>query len=806
MATVTEDIEEYQTTFLTTSDYSATSIPALEVPPVGLVHENAILYTTVLDTMKQAVPIDVKASKVGTKKSGLFFVGEEPMSAGEMLFLTNPLVMARNTTDDGVAQKHAQKPNETLADSNICDYCFRGPQTFAERGANTKDNTSQVMPPARRCTGCNLLSFCNKTCHQKAWKQFHRFECGLLKSLQRRDPEFLLHLRLLLMDKANTIPDNVMKVIRDLNIPFPQPLHPSLEHNVKNCALHAYHLLSLKNRDFTFIRDVLCRILGNQAVISTADETAIVHCFDIALALLNHSCEPNAFIFVEGRQTRVRSIRTIQPGEEITVALVDTRLDVESRREALRHQTLNDNYVCNCDTCDQDASAMEDLADGKAGQMVLLRQFHANVIPKALQLMCEIKKAIWDKKKTDLIHDFVALAEGEFIAHFDKDPMLSVNYKPIPWLRMAGAAMFLEIRELESALYYAAMSFMFHERRFDHTAATDLRILVNTLRAICELAESDKQYKNLFTSHGSDFPELPDLKAFTVSCTFAFGLLAAKVYGPKIGFVRAVIRWGKEGETLCAPLKPCTPEFDTAAERAQRKLMAWCLGDRRAPFYPINAPTMEQYVQLTDILRARDQQLELADLAEQAGQAVTAEEYEHVEKVARAKRSERSEASTQSSQSAKSGKSQQSHVSGSSGSAGTSRPSGPSGSSGQSEQLRQSEQSRRSECSGRSGESSDQVDTVLRIYEEKMRAAKRAENLLKREKERRKQKSSRKEDANIENADLEHRLKAMFDAKIQEMFDQGINQPDRRLGDDFGHAQTARSSTVEEVCRLQADW
>lgn len=64
--------------------------------------------------------------------------------------------------------------------------------------------------------------------------------------------------------------------------------------------------------------------------------------------MLNHSCDPNAFIFVEGRQTRVRSLRAILPGEEITVALVDTRLDVESRRAALRLQTLCNDYVCKC--------------------------------------------------------------------------------------------------------------------------------------------------------------------------------------------------------------------------------------------------------------------------------------------------------------------------------------------------------------------------------------------------------------------------------------------------------------------------
>lgn len=65
------------------------------------------------------------------------------------------------------------------------------------------------------------------------------------------------------MDKADSIPENVMKVIRDLDIPFTEPLQPPLSHNIKNCALHAYHLLSLENRDLSFIRDVLCRVRGN---------------------------------------------------------------------------------------------------------------------------------------------------------------------------------------------------------------------------------------------------------------------------------------------------------------------------------------------------------------------------------------------------------------------------------------------------------------------------------------------------------------------------------------------------------------
>ncbi|KJR88315.1 uncharacterized protein SPSK_07041 [Sporothrix schenckii 1099-18] len=801
--TIIEDIEEYNTTLFTSADCSATSLPPLEVPPIGLVHDSPLLYTTVIDSMKQAVPIEIKASTVGTKKSGLFFTGEAPLPPGEMIFLTNPLVMARSPDDD---QTMATRPRKgPLRDTDVCDYCFKSPQTFTEKVASESESGNPVLPPARRCTGCNLMSFCNKTCHQKAWKQFHRFECGLLKTLQRRDPAFLLHLRLLLMDKADTVPDNVMKVIRDLSMPFKLPLQPPLSHNVKNCALHAYHLLSLENRDLTFIRDVLCRVLANQAVVATADETAIVHCFDISLAMLNHLCAPNAFVFVEGRQARVRSLHTILPGEEITVALVDTRLDVESRREALRLQTLCPDYVCNCEVCKRDADAMKLISGESESQLAALKRFYAGVVPKAVQLIHDIKRTAWDKAKTDLVHQFVTLAEGEFLAHFTKGPMDNVTYKPIPWLRMAGAAMFLEIRQLESALYYAVLSFMFRERQVDPLSVTDLRILVNTLRAICELPESAKQYRSLFASHRNGFPTRRELGAFTVGCTIALGLLAIKVYGPKLGFVRAVLRWGREGETLCAPLEPCNPEFNTAFHSAQHKILKWCLGNRIYEAVPIREPTRAEYDALTDILRAREEQLEQSEQTAQNGQPDEAElaeppcglseDYERVEKRAKTRESKRS---GQSGQSGRSELSEQST---------------------HSTQSTQSTRSTRSTQSGRPDvqeqQEAEDVSMVLLNYEQKMRVARNAESIMRREQERRKQKSSRKEEEQTVNSDLENKLQAVFEAGLRIMGENDMNsnrnteepldQVDKKMEREYGR-EGARSSTVEEVCRVQMDW
>ncbi|CAK7265898.1 hypothetical protein SEPCBS57363_001825 [Sporothrix epigloea] len=479
-----EDIEEHQTTILTASDSSTDSLPPLEVSPLELIHESASLCTTVLDSMKQAVPIDAKASTVGTKQTGLFYMGEDSIGGGETLFSTSPLVMAwKPEAAQMPDSEDVSKQNDTLTESKVCDFCFKNPRTFTEDVYKNSGGTLHALSPARRCTGCN-------TCHQKAWKQFHRFECGILKTFQRRDPTPLMHLRVLLMNKAELIPRNVMLV---------------------------------------------------------------------------------------------------------------------NRREALRQQFLNDEYVCKCKVCEVELHALHRLVAGDPSQAMAVKMFYGDVIVKALQLIQDIRNAVWDKRKKELIHKLVALAEGKFVAHLGRNPMDSLYNKLIPWLHMTGAASFLEIRELEEALHYAILSNMLYEPSFDQTSITNLRTLINTLRAICELPDSEKRLKKFSASRGSRFPTIQDLRALTVSCMIILCLLAHKVYGPRIGFVRALLRWSRSGEKLCAPLKPCTSDFNAATERAQNLLRSWCLGVRTVPFYPVNAPTRAQYKDFKKMLHAREE-------------------------------------------------------------------------------------------------------------------------------------------------------------------------------------------------------
>jgi SET and MYND domain-containing protein len=66
---------------------------------------------------------------------------------------------------------------------------------------------------------------------------------------------------------------------------------------------------------------------------------------DLVGAFMNHSCDPNVFAFFENSQLRVRSLKPIQAGDEITQTYVDVQAGVMMRGEMLRSQYF---FTCGC--------------------------------------------------------------------------------------------------------------------------------------------------------------------------------------------------------------------------------------------------------------------------------------------------------------------------------------------------------------------------------------------------------------------------------------------------------------------------
>ena len=52
---------------------------------------------------------------------------------------------------------------------SICDYCFNSP------------HFKNAPEELKRCSGCQYVHYCSKSCQVKAWKKFHKEECEFLK-------------------------------------------------------------------------------------------------------------------------------------------------------------------------------------------------------------------------------------------------------------------------------------------------------------------------------------------------------------------------------------------------------------------------------------------------------------------------------------------------------------------------------------------------------------------------------------------------------------------------------------------------
>jgi SET and MYND domain-containing protein len=100
---------------------------------------------------------------------------------------------------------------------------------------------------------------------------------------------------------------------------------------------------------------------------------------DLTAAIINHDCNPNAFIYFEEGHIRVRAQRKIKAGEEITVSYCDSVLDRHHRDKELQAQHF---FECNCTRCCEEEAYMLDVGQNfsrliRTRHFVLIRLMQA---------------------------------------------------------------------------------------------------------------------------------------------------------------------------------------------------------------------------------------------------------------------------------------------------------------------------------------------------------------------------------------------------------------------------------------------
>ncbi|KAI0117352.1 hypothetical protein F4814DRAFT_415994 [Daldinia grandis] len=224
-------------------------------------------------------------------------------------------------------------------------------------------------PPARlrlrECTGCRTVAYCTPTCQKADWALAHgRGECKAFRRVQAPDPADP-HAE---TDPARRdLPTPVRALVQVLVRPDVQAAVAELQGHVEaaradpeltwaGIELQARAALHYLNREVSEgnlaeAMEIVCKLKVNSFNRLDADIGQSGVYVNPALAMINHSCIPNAFVQPIGRKAILHASREIQEGQEIEISYIDSALHRSHRQQALQTQYY---FQCLCPRCADD--------------------------------------------------------------------------------------------------------------------------------------------------------------------------------------------------------------------------------------------------------------------------------------------------------------------------------------------------------------------------------------------------------------------------------------------------------------------
>ncbi|KAH6630632.1 hypothetical protein B0J18DRAFT_421760 [Chaetomium sp. MPI-SDFR-AT-0129] len=237
----------------------------------------------------------------------------------------------------------------------------------------------QQKTDLKACTACKAAVYCNPVCQRAHWKAGHRGECAMFKRVKESAGQdwiptpvraVALVLTAVFGSENEKGKDKEKGKEKERVEAYKQAFGfdekgEGLEGNVEGfkrdadgwrdvemmgTAAVVYSGLKPEEEVVEKAKEVLCMIQTN-AFNRLDPDTGMAGIFlDAGLAMVNHSCVPNAFIGFDKRTAVLRAERPIQEGEEITISYIDTALPKSARYEALRQY----HFQCHCPRCTDD--------------------------------------------------------------------------------------------------------------------------------------------------------------------------------------------------------------------------------------------------------------------------------------------------------------------------------------------------------------------------------------------------------------------------------------------------------------------
>ncbi|KAK1710221.1 MYND finger [Colletotrichum lupini] len=223
----------------------------------------------------------------------------------------------------------------------FCSHCLKQQQ-----------EDTPVTEKLRACTGCKTVAYCGPACQRANWSVVHKFECKAIQRLHKTKPA----------DQPNWVPTPVRSAAQVMLRPKVMEKFEELEGNVESWQGREMVKLQLQARGVVMCLggdeasvdllesafQVLCKIQTNAFSVSE-DETDGIY-LDTTLAMMNHSCSPNAMVQFDGRSASLRAMAFIEPGDEVEISYID-----ETHPKSKRHESLRSYYFdCKCFKCIED--------------------------------------------------------------------------------------------------------------------------------------------------------------------------------------------------------------------------------------------------------------------------------------------------------------------------------------------------------------------------------------------------------------------------------------------------------------------
>ncbi|KAK3290508.1 uncharacterized protein B0H64DRAFT_332077 [Chaetomium fimeti] len=303
---------------------------------------------------------------------------------------------------------------------------------------------------------------------------------------------------------------------------------------------------------------------ANCKVARFCSKRLVGYAFDVVTAMINHSCDPNAFVHFEGNEIRVRSLRPIAAGEEITICYIDPTLRLTARKDFLKG---NHFFDCSCTRCEGELKEQSSLLEGTE-KLSILPHYQREIVRL-------IDAAVQAFKHPGVFPDYEDPSAVETLLRtvtthaFPPGKLWPEHMEPLPSARLSLAKLYLGKGQPVPALRNGLKGKLLNTRKSGPEWVNEMMDIITILIVAGSLPPESPAFQD------KKFPSATDLQNVTLGYFVAATHEAARMFGPEAEYAKGISHMTSVMGAQREPPLPGSKEFIEVFIPAQRRLLEW---------------------------------------------------------------------------------------------------------------------------------------------------------------------------------------------------------------------------------------